>query len=108
MSKKHTPAPWTGDEHGITSKSMPDVFFGDNKQYSRSYIVCQPWLYSDPQGEELKANARLIAAAPDLLESVQALLTVIDEMKSDVPGQDCEWNDCVALARTAIAKATGE
>jgi hypothetical protein len=48
---------------------------------------------------DVQANARLIAAAPDLLE---ALLRVLRDVASD--GLD-GWED---QARAAIAKATGE
>jgi hypothetical protein len=48
-------------------------------------------------GEEVKANARLIAAAPDLLEALQALMPGAEAMGWDV-----------SKARAAITKATGE
>ncbi len=48
-----------------------------------------------------KANARLIAAAPDLLE---ALIELAD-CGAEAWGED---RPCVKLARAAIAKATGE
>lgn len=56
----------------------------------------------DPEhAEESEANARLIAAAPDLLESVKALLGCMS-----LAGWD---GDPIAVkARAAIAKATGE
>lgn len=46
-----------------------------------------------------KANARLIAAAPDLLALVQEVLS--DELASLAPGT-------IERARAAIAKATGD
>lgn len=47
-----------------------------------------------------KANARLIAAAPDLLEALEEVLAYCVEHGHD-------WM-CMAQARAAIAKATGE
>jgi hypothetical protein len=47
--------------------------------------------------EESKANARLIAAAPDLLEALQYVLSAHGEQLTDAFDQ----------ARKAIAKATG-
>jgi hypothetical protein len=41
----------------------------------------------------------------DLLEAVQALLTVINEIRAGIVGQEKEWNDCIALANEAIKKA---
>lgn len=51
--------------------------------------------------DEMEANARLIAAAPDLLEALEALLRVETEW-GDPTGP--EWDN----ARAAIARARGE
>lgn len=51
-----------------------------------------------PDDEERKANARLIAAAPDLLAALKALEWAVDGL---------EYAEEVAAARAAIAKATG-
>ena len=49
-----------------------------------------------------KANAKLIAAAPDLLEALEALLIVCKEAQCS----DSYW--LYKQARAAIQKATGE
>lgn len=54
-------------------------------------------------GDELIANARLIAAAPDLLEALNALLS---RAKKEIA--DPEDVGEVYQAERAIAKATGE
>ena len=55
-------------------------------------------------GNELWANARLIAAAPELLEALKAIYEI------DVP--DAEWSPtlekCFGVALEAIAKVEGE
>ena len=51
---------------------------------------------------EASANARLIAAAPMLLEALQGLIAVAEGKRH--PGT--EWK-CIDAARAAIAKATG-
>ena len=58
--------------------------------------------------EEEEANARLIAAAPDLLEALEGLLVFAEaaETKALVGDEGCLWP--VECARAAIAKATGE
>ena len=52
------------------------------------------------------ANARLIAAAPDLLAALRALITEWDRPR-EIPA-DPDWCDAiVGQARAAIAKAEG-
>ena len=72
----------------------------------------------DEDGAEGKANARLIAAAPDLLAACQAMAEW-DAAENQLPPYDSDngasFDQCMALcrdafdkARAAIAKATGE
>lgn len=51
--------------------------------------------------EQRRANARLIAAAPDLLAALHQML-------NDLTDGDDEAHTAVKRARAAIAKATGE
>lgn len=51
----------------------------------------------------MEANARLIAAAPDLLEALQALTVLFSPLAKD--STTANWID---KARAAIAKATGK
>jgi hypothetical protein len=55
---------------------------------------------------ELMANARLIAAAPDLLEALQDLFDADMEHVLMGDGKD-DQIEAIAKARAAIAKATG-
>jgi hypothetical protein len=58
--------------------------------------------------EENAANARLIAAAPDLLEALQRVLSTVEYMYHINPNPDgVLWQD-VLVCRTVIAKATGQ
>ena len=53
---------------------------------------------------EVEANARLIAAAPELLEALEAVLPDLEHyVATHGPGPDKR----LAVARAAIAKATG-
>jgi hypothetical protein len=60
----------------------------------------------------IKANARLIAAAPDLLEAIIALLNVesaaLHGARSSVANNGLDVAYHFNKARAAIAKATGE
>lgn len=68
--------------------------------------ICKLLWPTDERTEtETKANARLIAAAPAMLEALQGLLGLYDETHwGDLP----TGNHPSAIARAAIALATGD
>jgi len=84
---QHTPGPW---EPQLRPSSEPDLV-----THSGNVIVASVW------GARSADDARLIAAAPDLLEACKLLLCC--SLPNDVSGQAM-----VREARQAIAKATGE
>ena len=91
---KHTPAPWfyNGTEIGPLSTE---------EDQSRGIILPIAYMEQYDFPAEYNANARLIAAAPDLLEALEGMIegfTVDDRYASE----------SVIKARAAIAKATGE
>ena len=92
---KHTPGPWrvevdTGPE-AAWERKWPTI-------HAEKYeVVGCEGLYGDYETD--MANARLIAAAPDLLNALQS---IIDDIDSEF-GTDCDYNK----ARAAIDKATG-
>ncbi|NEM60369.1 hypothetical protein G3V91_22520 [Escherichia coli] len=62
--------------------------------------------YNDPDTWPImEANARLIAAAPDLLEALQGLLADIQDYQrvNNLGGENNHWQ---VISRAAIAKAT--
>ena len=80
--KAHTPGPWHATLHQVGDENNVRV------------ADC----YSLEKGHDTaRANARLIAAAPDLLAALEALLLLADPCES-----------AVGVARAAIAKARGE
>jgi len=113
MTAQHTPGPWElqkplfGEQH-IYVHSENSV---DGKVRSgRQHICVVP--YEGKKGamayhEMFNANARLIAAAPDLLEALQAL-DAIGVLEPDLIGIGEEIDHAVGLARAAIQKATKE
>jgi hypothetical protein len=89
MSTKHTPGPWAV----LSDTGAVGVAVGEWKMTASVYgdhPECEP-------DERLAANARLIAAAPDLLDIAETIA-----LDSTSPHQ---WIDEL---RAAIAKATGE
>ena len=85
----HTPGPW---EVMIDDAGFIDFYRIDAN--------------GETVGEALlgEADARLIAAAPDLLAALQALVVLDDGNRSELW---C-WSEEFEAARAAIAKATGE
>jgi hypothetical protein len=115
MSAKHTPGPWVVNKDQSRCELGVDTAGGE-------WGIC---LVADAAGETLdhssenasEANARLIAAAPDLLEALRAFMAldrdfstasdrhlreIIAEQRASAP-----LVKAVIAARAAIAKATG-
>lgn len=93
---KHTPGPWTADLDAypimITSELETWPLVDDGVEVGRTGVfVANTGLN--------KANARLIAAAPDLLEALQECLR--EHGGFTIKGE------CERRARVAIAKAQG-
>ena len=92
MEHKHTPGPW---------ESMPvdagihrfGIICANDPLGTSANDIAAVWLRGGQQKTE--ANARLIAAAPDLLEALQAVVRVADRSTVEFDA-----------ARAAIAKAT--
>lgn len=91
---KFTPGPWAV-EKGTNFVNGPS-----------GYDVCQ--VFEDPAAEinraQAAANQRLIASAPDLLES---LVWAIDILEKQAHGNPERMAD-IHCAKQAITKATGE
>ena len=101
MNTKHTPGPWrlsTSNPLAVNTSSA-EMAIGiatthgtDDSNYSSFF----------PSLEQAEANARLIAAAPELLDALQSLLA---RVSSDIIANQC-WHEEQRAARAAIAKAT--
>lgn len=87
MTNTHTPGPWEalnrGYKHHVTSQDA-GAFYAE---------ICGP---------HHEANARLIAAAPDLLAALQICAKELRKISSNVL-----MNPAYQKARAAIAKAEG-
>lgn len=85
MSAAHTPGPWFVLQNPMGSDCIT----------AEDCTICSMPDWDDDYANEEAANARLIAAAPDLLEALQGLMH-----------KDC-GEPAFFAARAAIAKATG-
>jgi hypothetical protein len=107
---KHTPGPWTVEdwEYKVKGREHVPVIVstGSNDAVAEALGL---WRNGEDSEEERNANARLIAAAPDLLEALQGFVNHFpdgdDGMEKAVGyGLDSE----LFAARVAIAQATGK
>ena len=94
----HTPGPWKVAENLFGNTASYEVYANvETKSGKGGYTrICQ----ITPRDQ--KANARLIAAAPELLEALERLAYICT-----LPGVYPHVEGHVELARAAIAKAKG-
>lgn len=103
MKSTHTPGPWVADwTTSYNGQERQGWFVRDGKNVEFHIEL--------PNGTSAEANARLIAAAPDLLDALHGMLKRYTEL---VNCGDCgHWNpeeeQPVINGRNAIAKATSE
>lgn len=94
--QKHTPGPWSLNQYG-----EPVDASGENIRAKGLALT---------NSEEAKANARLIAAAPDMLaihrDSVEVLEIVLEE-REEIVGEDEVLRDLISRIKEVVAKATG-
>ena len=96
----HTPGPWS---YETDDSALNAVVYGKGrKQGQRKQHVAEVWSGDDRSTEVAEANARLIAAAPEMLEAIRKALNEITW--SSVEGS----NSVVDALSNAIAKAEGK
>jgi hypothetical protein len=106
MSEKHTPGPWSIWTSNSFRRIVSDA--------TRREVLCgvvqrsdgHPDLYF-PNGGYEGPDARLIAAAPELLEAL-ILLEAEMVLSGNAGSTDYGWKPAIEKTRAAIAKATGE
>ena len=100
MTTKHTPGPWAVRYDYVVQAPSFDG--------GRLVPVAQPYgVNSD--GTDLFANARLISAAPELLEALESLLPMLADWHDEFPDHVGDKEEpAIKAARAAISKAKGE
>jgi hypothetical protein len=111
---KHTPGPWivTPQINRVSHRSPS----GSIRAVATAHVA---WFVADDGSlhksgrkaeaiseNEAIANARLIAAAPELLEALDTLTAVVG--LTPIAGNKVALQEAFDLARAAIVKATGE
>jgi len=111
MTTEHTPGPWTFDTSG---EGKPcSIITSVHDEHGPDDDVCEVYGGNTDCEKTREANARLIAAAPELLDAVLDMLGQLEAVGLLIDGEDCgQWHGAEGLsfakAREAIAKATGE
>jgi len=110
MNTTHTPGPWKHDR----------MFLGNAKDRRTGFIVNGPDMEPLPiricdircspesPFAVSKANARLIASAPDLLAALERFLSAVSVAEELEEIQAGTFEETSEQARAAIAKAKGE
>ena len=117
MSAGHTPGPLTVGEDPLGGDYMVCVILPSKSgSYGTEIARCDHNWNEATAGDhriswkEAECNARLFAAAPELLSALNGVIDILGRAESNASGNP-EWDYVgprVAAARAAIAKATGQ
>ncbi len=104
---KHTPGPWSLDGYNLSTVLHRTA----EKGSSEAKHLCGDYeTVARCEGENWLANARLIAATPDLLESAEDVLVAWSKLAEALPQddriEDMEFAELMSLRR-AVATARG-
>ncbi len=105
-----TTGPW---EYGFPTLNGQEIREADCQVSAQGALIANVShgaIYpAEPHGsQQREANARLIAAAPELYEALDALSLVVGLTAFKHEGQRAPLQDAVDAARAALAKARGE
>lgn len=101
---KHTPGPWYAEKNGLIWRRPPSDLYENGGSVAGDQPVAKAhagWYGEGLEPYPVQANARLIAAAPELLEALEGCIDLMDN------GGTWSLED-QAAARAAIVKAKGE
>jgi hypothetical protein len=123
MKQQHTQGPWVLKVRKYDNFTVAEIEI-DASPYRGDVARLQSCEHIDGiTKDELLANARLIAAAPELLEALEKALEMLEELKIE-SGRGIDWGEedafrmgewferdeiaAMKIAGAAIAKAKGE
>ncbi len=99
--KRHTPGPWIAEK----SEHSERCFYVSHPASEGWSCVAASWAQNE---HATMANARLIAAAPELLEALREIEIICTESAGDCRKRmGTRVVNTLVTARAAIAKATG-
>lgn len=94
MTAKHTPGPWTYTEEELDAR----VRASDGRTFMIGDVLYHP---------DNRANARLIAAAPDLLSFMRVMLEYLEGGEIGITSRDIDEKAMLGELRAVIARAEG-
>jgi len=97
---KHTPGPWALDEVRTGCGRAFRIGSGEMLKAGKGCCIIYDDYPGNPENER-KANACLIAAAPDLMDACDFALTILEALGNGK-------GDAAMACRAALAKARGE
>ncbi len=102
-----TPGPWKIRE--CYSNGEPVEWAVESRHPEHSGLIASVYMTVD-NDEQDAANARLIAASPDLYEALKGVLARLNSHTSSIESCDLpeETEDAIEQARAAIEKAEGK
>lgn len=110
MAAKHLPGPWF-----VSRDPRPGMEWNNHIASVENPHLEVCWMFhtSDKDDNETgEANAALVAAAPELLEALQAFVTAAKSWHDFHHGSDtiaCDWLcECIPAGEAALAKAAGQ
>lgn len=107
---KHTPGPWNVEKRWSNGCEVGPWIMTDREPNGTRHIIAEiggaPYIEGDG-GKRVYADARLIAAAPALLEACQAVANRLDYL-SELWGQEGVTRSLMDQVRSALALATKE
>lgn len=112
MNTEHTPGRWFADDHRVKYEHGHIASFWSPREISDERLDGESWLDMRNRTQparakldrEVKANACLSAAAPDLFAALNYMLTYFNEDLASIMDDELQ---AVFAARAALAKAVG-
>lgn len=102
MSAVHTPGPWCIGDSTLPVSQLAILQTNSNNKHSTIARMA-----SGVQSfEEVRANMKLMAVAPQLLEALKISQTLLKKT-TPYPGQEDLLSEAVAMNAGVITKATG-
>lgn len=104
MRVRPTPGPWHSDGERVLTMTGKERLVANI--YAPGVLYADDGSGADPNAyfEVVAENARLIAAAPEMLELLRVLLTATEHS----PGEDIERDEIVSEGRALLARIDGK